>query len=308
MFSDILVVGWLLFLSRFVFFISVCNYASGVDLYYSAKKTEVGMELLGSICQLLSSCGYLYLGYNNNWQKLFLELKVFNKLKFSCYERYFINNVLLISNWLFYIPTIVHFIYILISLSYEISINNINTATSQAYLISWVILSVLILLIFFLFVWVSMPEFLQQNDCTGANFILYPFYACSKNKDTMIQCFRKYIGSDFTIGYWIFALTTFIFFIFECQNFENTLSYEGAYYVVVIGLITSILFVIATWILLYSTYPANIVTNNYMGPCYISRVLSYVTAARLSRSIVVSVSDGLNHNETEALKERQDDD
>lgn len=98
MFSDILIAGFLLFLSCFVFFIGVCTYESNVDMYYPAKKTEVAMEFLGSVCQLLSSCGYLYLGVNNNWQKLFIDLKTFNKSKYSLYERIFIDNVLLISN------------------------------------------------------------------------------------------------------------------------------------------------------------------------------------------------------------------
>ena len=281
MFSDVLVGSYLLLVSSIILVCGDIAYASkNVASISEAKRTEVAIEFSTSICYLLASIGYVYITHFGYWSKTLINLKYFESSKTNCISRYFTHSVLLISNWLFYLPVWPWAIFVFIAQnefnSYGVPADNYKQPIS---LIQWTVSMCFLILIFFTLPLVVMPQLLSQHDSTGSDYIWYPWYSlacfsscCGENRRDRVEngrlFVRKYLGSDITVAYLIFAAVSTFGVVAAGMNFftnvvPDTDVRNGS---AAWGFACSVIFMFGAWIFVFCTHPVNIVKHNYKGP------------------------------------------
>ena len=282
MISDTLIASWLLFLGSIIYLGLTISFYARVNISSPGRKVEIALELLSCLSTFIGALSYVYVCNNNGWSKLLVSLKSFKKSETKFISRYFTHNVLLMSNWLFYLPIYVYTVFLIIAMceftQYGIQVDDYREPT-QYY--GWLTVMVLLIIVFFSFPFAVMPQLLSQNDSTGSDYIWYPWYSlaccsscCGENKQERIETgrlfVRKYLGSDITFAYCMFSVSstwgtvaTAINLFCNIVTDANTPNYFNG-----LSLFSSILFMFGSWIFLYSTYPVQMIKNNYQGPCY----------------------------------------
>lgn len=235
-------------------------------------------------------------------RRLHLNLKLFDPTKEPFYKRYFTGNVLLISVWLFFLPSLLDLIFPV--WGYINELNSGITTTRYNYALVYVqLISSLVVVIFVIFFWVyaTLPGNMRQNGGRGPYEFLYylsvlgllylklvrPLVSGSAQENSYQPLHQK--TESFDTEYEPTSDTSFLntvwrkcwdvfgsdytvgVLIFALSSTAGLViscimafdnSTDPEY---IFGIVCSLVFTLGTYVLLYASHPRNMRKDNWAG-------------------------------------------